>query len=108
MNKVISQCVFLTATCVFITLFGLSLKGQLLEDFSDGNFSDNPEWTGDIALFRIDNSQLRLNSASGFDSSFLVTPNHSEYSDECVPVIPGESVPPFSRWIQGLKLTIFL
>ncbi|HSW67496.1 MAG TPA: lamin tail domain-containing protein, partial [Bacteroidales bacterium] len=77
MNKVISQYVFLTATCVFLTLFGLSLKGQLLEDFSDDNFSDNPEWTGDIELFRIDNYQLRLNSASGFDSSFLVTPNHS-------------------------------
>ncbi len=23
----------------------------------------------------------------------------SEYSDESVPVIPGQSVPPFSRWI---------
>lgn len=31
-----------------------------------------------------------------------------EYSDESVPVIPEQSVPPFSRWIQGLKLNIFL
>lgn len=31
-----------------------------------------------------------------------------EYSDESVPVIPEQSVPPFSRWIAGLKLNIFL
>ena len=35
-------------------------------------------------------------------------PGYSEYSDESVPVIPEQSVPPFSRWIAGLKLNIFL
>jgi hypothetical protein len=43
------------------------------DDFSDGNFTENPEWTGDVTHFDINTQgQLHLNS-SGSDTSVLFT-----------------------------------
>ncbi|MBK6965612.1 MAG: lamin tail domain-containing protein [Bacteroidales bacterium] len=61
---------------VFITLlmfFPIALSAQLSDDFSDGEFSDNPEWTGNPALFIVNPEfQLQLNS-SGDGTSYLST-----------------------------------
>jgi len=48
-------------------LLGFSIKAQILEDFSDGNFNSNPVWTGDSSEFIINaQQQLQLNAtASG-------------------------------------------
>jgi hypothetical protein len=48
-------------------------QGQVKDDFSDGNFTDNPAWKGDTAQFEINSaSQLHLQSA-GSDTSVLAT-----------------------------------
>lgn len=48
---------------------------QVNDDFSDGNFSSNPAWSGDVAEFKVNSSnQLQLNS-SGENESYLVTTN---------------------------------
>lgn len=63
--------------CLFFSLFLLSgmMSAQVNEDFSDGNFTANPPWSGDVADFTVNSSnQLQLNS-SGAGDSYLVTPN---------------------------------
>ncbi|MDD3877533.1 MAG: lamin tail domain-containing protein [Bacteroidales bacterium] len=55
---------------ILLPLFGFA---QFTDNFSDGDFTQNPAWTGDISLFTVDNFQLKLNSSSGNDSTYLVT-----------------------------------
>lgn len=52
---------------LFLTYLTLSiaLVGQVTDDFSDGDFTTNPEWSGDVLEFAIDGSnQLRLNNTT--------------------------------------------
>ncbi len=54
------------------SLISISLNAQFQDDFSDGNFSQNPEWLGDISEFTINtDNQLQLNG-SGSDTSYMV------------------------------------
>ncbi len=49
----------------FITSF-LFCQAQVLDDFSDGDFSENPAWLGNDSLFIInENHQLQLNAETG-------------------------------------------
>jgi hypothetical protein len=51
------------------------LVSQVLEDFSDGNFTSNPTWTGDQSKFIVNTSfQLQLNDSQE-GTSFLATAN---------------------------------
>ncbi|MFT7100802.1 MAG: hypothetical protein ACJA19_001310, partial [Bacteroidia bacterium] len=47
-------------TCTLLTLH--VAQGQLSDDFSDGDFTTNPTWSGNTDKFTIDNGQLRSNS----------------------------------------------
>ena len=56
-------------------LLSIPLRGQFSDDFSDGNFSENPKWVGDTAQFIINGAQqLQLNgNESG--KAWLMTDN---------------------------------
>ncbi|HOY37706.1 MAG TPA: lamin tail domain-containing protein [Bacteroidales bacterium] len=50
------------------------LMAQFTDDFSDGNFSANPEWTGNTDKFQIDASnRLQLNEIEYTGSAYLST-----------------------------------
>jgi hypothetical protein len=59
--------------CFFILLHGM-MKAQMNDSFTDGDFSSNPAWSGDIQQFKVNTAfQLQLNSG-GEGQSSLVTP----------------------------------
>ncbi|MHC1777354.1 MAG: lamin tail domain-containing protein [Lentimicrobium sp.] len=59
------------AFIILLMLFPLVLSAQFSDNFSDGEFSDNPEWTGNTASFIVNPEfQLQLNS-SGDGTSYL-------------------------------------
>lgn len=56
-------------------VFTFQAKAQLFDDFSDGNFTENPEWIGDDTLFQINSDlQLQLNATTA-GSACLSTVN---------------------------------
>lgn len=57
-----------------INIYPSIVCGQIYEDFSDGDFSDNPSWTGSESLFIVENEVLRSNSPGQADY-YLSTAN---------------------------------
>ncbi|MCB0807477.1 MAG: lamin tail domain-containing protein, partial [Bacteroidales bacterium] len=66
---------------LFLTILNFQAIAQVYDDFSDGNFTANPEWTGDTADFKISNSSaipaemkpgLQLNAEESGISSLVV------------------------------------
>ena len=58
---------------LIIPFLHVSIHAQLIDDFSDGDFLNNPTWQGDTSNFIINvNNQLQLNAPSITDTSFLV------------------------------------
>lgn len=61
---------------LFIFLTTLSLFGQINEDFTDGNFTSNPVWSGDDSEFEVDGSNtLHLNAPAATAESYISTVN---------------------------------
>src|SRR5690554_5291687 len=64
---------------LWLLLLPLPLQAQLLETFSDGNFTENPAWQGTTDYWTIDtlhgNPRLRTNGPPQSDTLFLATPS---------------------------------
>jgi len=54
--------------------------GQILDDFSDGDFTQNPVWQGDAANFKVTNGELQLNAAIAGQSVLTVGGNIADSS----------------------------
>ena len=59
---------------LLIFILPLGLKAQVSDDFSDGNFTSNPAWVGDIQKFSIQEGVLRLTDQEA-GQAFLATQN---------------------------------
>jgi hypothetical protein len=67
-----------TFTIIGITTFtllcsSLQLLAQWTDDFSDGEFLDSPQWTGDQSHFRVENQALVLDAPAVQGASYLST-----------------------------------
>lgn len=65
---------------LLLTIISVSwsaILGQTFDSFDDGNFTENPTWQGDTALFKINsNNQLQLN-ANEAGKAFLLLPSQT-------------------------------
>ncbi len=59
-------------SCFFLPFF---LAAQLVEDFTDGDFTNNPTWIGTTADFEVNSSSQLQTSASVASTSYLSTNN---------------------------------
>jgi hypothetical protein len=60
---------------IFLTFFSFCGFSQVSDDFTDGNFTANPVWSGDAAEFIVNGTnQLQLNATIA-GASYLSTPN---------------------------------
>ena len=61
---------------LFIFAFaGVSAYTQLTDDFSDGDFSNNPTWVGDVADWEVLAGRLHLNAPAANATKYLSTPS---------------------------------
>jgi PKD repeat protein len=60
--------------------FGILIYGiqaQVSDDFSDGNFTSNPTWSGDNSSYEVLNGELHLNAPAASDRAYLSTTSTS-------------------------------
>lgn len=68
---------FLTILQLLIAQHALA---QVSESFTDGDFVNAPEWSGNQTSFIVENGELRLNAAAVPGSAFLSTPSNAVQS----------------------------
>lgn len=61
---------------LLLILIGQHISAQIVDDFSDGDFAENPAWTGTDTIFVVnDKKQLQLNASNGGNATlFLENP----------------------------------
>ena len=61
---------------LFILITPVLASAQVFDDFSDGNFNENPEWIGSESLFIVNsNCQLQLNAESAGNALLFCVEN---------------------------------
>lgn len=64
--------------CFFIVYqFAIPSIAQFVDNFSDGDFTNDPVWSGEGTKFTIYNNQLRLQAPAVTDDAYLSTPSAS-------------------------------
>ena len=58
-----------------LVLVNMASYGQWADDFTDGNFTLAPEWSGETEKFEIADEVLHLNDAAASGSAYLSTPS---------------------------------
>lgn len=58
---------------IVFVLVGSVLCAQLVDEFSDGDFTTAPAWSGDVADFVVEAGELRLSAPAASDESHLST-----------------------------------
>jgi hypothetical protein len=74
---------FLTCVCIIaITCLLLAhpARAQLADAFADGDFTQNPAWSGDNAKFLVNSGKLKLQATAVADNAFLSTPSQAIHS----------------------------
>ncbi|MEO6681490.1 MAG: lamin tail domain-containing protein [Ginsengibacter sp.] len=70
------MCKIFFAFFLFLCTASFNSNAQLTEDFSDGNFTTSPAWTGNITDFIVnDQFQLQSNNSTVNSVFYLSTPN---------------------------------
>jgi hypothetical protein len=59
---------------LYILIGPLLASAHTPENFNDGDFTNNPTWSGDAAKWQVNNFQLQSNSAVANDTFYLSTP----------------------------------
>lgn len=72
-NKRKHTKIFLAITCLFF-VGSLTAFGQLTDDFTDGDFTNSPTWTGDVGLFTITSGELNSQNP-GAGTYYLSSPS---------------------------------
>ncbi len=52
-------------------------SGQFIDSFSDGNFTGNPAWSGDIPKYSVVTGKLKLTAPAVAESAFLSVPSRA-------------------------------
>ncbi len=51
-------------------------NGQVIDEFTDGDFIENPAWIGDLTNYMVNtDGQLQLNAPPEVGQSYLATPS---------------------------------
>jgi len=61
----------------FMIILPFFCFGQVNESFLDGNFINNPNWTGTTSNFMVNNALQLQSNATAADTSFLFTPSEA-------------------------------
>ncbi|MFN6037051.1 MAG: hypothetical protein ACK452_01185, partial [Bacteroidota bacterium] len=61
---------------LFSLICSINCIGQILDDFSDGDVTNNPTWVGNTADFTVVNNQMRSNSVVASTTFYLSTPSN--------------------------------
>jgi len=64
-------------TCLLLIFIASDCYAQFADDFSDGNFSQDPVWSGNTTKFSITNSLLHLQAVPLNESAYLSTPSRA-------------------------------
>jgi hypothetical protein len=60
--------------CLLVSIIGLASKAQLTDNFSDGDFTNNPSWQGNTADFMVNGTlQLQSNNQAASSNFYLST-----------------------------------
>ncbi|MBK7854308.1 MAG: hypothetical protein IPJ79_04840 [Bacteroidetes bacterium] len=60
---------------IILMLVSSVAKAQVTDDFSDGDFTNNPAWVGDVASWQVTGGQLNSNHSTINSSFYLSTPS---------------------------------